>query len=635
MKTYKKIIFGLIAIIGFGFAQQSIGAVLNSNQVGTNPSSGLYLQTNGATSTWATVAGASSTNVFGINGVSVIQIGVNATASLNTTYAAIWTALETFSNGLTANGTVTLGSTTNAIAVTNSSGQVLAFAGSNPCVSGQAAFSISATGTIGCTSVVTSTLGNWIGTWQGVNSSTFYLASNPNGYISGNQTITLTGAVTGSGATTIATTITSPLNLSIINASTSNITNLTTTQATTTNLTVTSVTGTQCLHAIGGVVSGTGLDCGSGGGSGTTTINGVTSSTFHIIGDGLTITSTLSGATTTFSVINGTYLTPASGTALYYPITNPSGYTSSTGTLASTTPWSTGDLTVVSSSGALAGYTATSCAAGMAFTGLSATGTPTCSTFATSTTGSASTLLEEDAVGTVNGSNVTFTTSHTPTFIAVGGQTMINGDGFSLSGLTETFTNAPLQTPHSFYTAGAGSLINATSGFVQVNASGTVSVSTKAFVVGSKTGSSYNCANSVATDVDSTNLSVILQGSVGDGFAMWEGAQSNYTNTTNASYFMGISDITNGVSMMANTGSGGTNRTNFSVSGFVIYYPISFPATIRLQCYEQITSNPYTLNNSTSSASTTMKIDYGNLNILTPTSTFTLPTYPFMSIEPI
>lgn len=35
-----------------------------------------------------------------------------------------------------------------------------------------------------------------------------------------------------------------------------------------TNLTVTSISGTQCLHAISGVVSGTGSDCGSGGGGG-------------------------------------------------------------------------------------------------------------------------------------------------------------------------------------------------------------------------------------------------------------------------------------------------------------------------------------------------------------------------------
>jgi hypothetical protein len=49
--------------------------------------------------------------------------------------------------------------------------------------------------------------GNWAGTWQGLTSSTFYLATNPSGFISGNQTITLkaTGDATGtaSGATSI------------------------------------------------------------------------------------------------------------------------------------------------------------------------------------------------------------------------------------------------------------------------------------------------------------------------------------------------------------------------------------------------------------------------------------------------
>ena len=54
---------------------------------------------------------------------------------------------------------------------------------------------------------LSTTTGNWAGTWQGVNSSTFYLASNPSGFISGNQTITIvaTGDATGtaSGATSI------------------------------------------------------------------------------------------------------------------------------------------------------------------------------------------------------------------------------------------------------------------------------------------------------------------------------------------------------------------------------------------------------------------------------------------------
>lgn len=63
----------------------------------------------------------------------------------------------------------------------------------------------------------------------------------------------------------------------------------------------------------------------------TTSINGTAALSFHIAGDGTTITSTVLGATTTYSVIPGVYLTPASGTALFYPLAgNPSGFTTTT-----------------------------------------------------------------------------------------------------------------------------------------------------------------------------------------------------------------------------------------------------------------------------------------------------------------
>lgn len=123
--------------------------------------------------------GSSSTNVFGTNGVTTTQTGVNATASLDTTYAASWSALETFLKGATINGTTTLASTTNAILLTNGSGTVAAYTGTT-CGGGQAPNGFSATGTFtGCVT-----------------------------FLTGNQTITLTGAITGSGATTIATTFT-------------------------------------------------------------------------------------------------------------------------------------------------------------------------------------------------------------------------------------------------------------------------------------------------------------------------------------------------------------------------------------------------------------------------------------------
>ena len=64
--------------------------------------------------------------------------------------------------------------------------------------------------------------------------------------------------------------------------------------------------------------------------------------------------------------------------------------------------------------------------------------------------------------GTVNGSNVTFTVTHAPLFIDVLGQLNVSSTqdatnyGYTLSGLTVTFVNAPTQTPHSFYNSGSG-----------------------------------------------------------------------------------------------------------------------------------------------------------------------------------
>ena len=63
----------------------------------------------------------------------------------------------------------------------------------------------------------------------------------------------------------------------------------------------------------------------------TTTINHTATLAFILQGDGSTVTSTTSGATTTYSVIPGVYLTPASGTSLFYPLAgNPSGFTTTT-----------------------------------------------------------------------------------------------------------------------------------------------------------------------------------------------------------------------------------------------------------------------------------------------------------------
>ena len=111
--------------------------------VPSSPGSGYYLcgNSNGTYSATTTPCSGSSTSTISINGVSSTVFSLNSSTYL----------------GITASGT---------------------------------AFTFTNLG-------VTSTAGNWAGTWQGVNSSTFYLASNPSSYIS-----TSTGLTTANFATT-------------------------------------------------------------------------------------------------------------------------------------------------------------------------------------------------------------------------------------------------------------------------------------------------------------------------------------------------------------------------------------------------------------------------------------------------
>jgi len=76
-----------------------------------------------------------------------------------------------------------------------------------------------------------------------------------------------------------------------------------------------------------------------------------------------------------------------------------------------------------------------------------------------------SSLAMEIPSGAVNGVNTVFTVQHVPVFADVSGQVMVSQTqdptnyGFSVSGssapYTLTFSNAPTQTPHSFYSAGS------------------------------------------------------------------------------------------------------------------------------------------------------------------------------------
>ena len=93
--------------------------------------------------------------------------------------------------------------------------------------------------------------------------------------------------------------------------------------ATTTNLTLSGITGsTQCLHVnASGTVSGTGGDCGSGGG-GSITLNGITSSTFTFAGSGgLSVSTSSNPNTITYTFANSGFVTAASSVTWTAPQT--------------------------------------------------------------------------------------------------------------------------------------------------------------------------------------------------------------------------------------------------------------------------------------------------------------------------
>ncbi len=143
---------------------------------------------------------------------------------------------------------------------------------------------VNASGTNGYVIVnngVTSTAGNWTGTWQGVNSTTFYLASNPSGYISNiSTTINTAGPLTGGGSLVNGTT----LNLACATCIATNTGNWAGTW-----INATSGTYYPYSNPLGFITVA----------PATTTINGYKASIFDLLGTG-DVTSTVSNGSTTF-----------------------------------------------------------------------------------------------------------------------------------------------------------------------------------------------------------------------------------------------------------------------------------------------------------------------------------------------
>jgi hypothetical protein len=162
--------------------------------------------------------------------VATVFLGIGALRALAYTPLLLPPAGGTGSNLTPASGTVLIGNGSGTytpatltpgtnILITNASGSVTIAATviATTTINGQqaAVFHIigdgtTVTSTVGGATTTFSIIntGNWAGTWQGVNSTTFYLASNPSAYISGNQTITLTPSGDVSGTALGATSLT-------------------------------------------------------------------------------------------------------------------------------------------------------------------------------------------------------------------------------------------------------------------------------------------------------------------------------------------------------------------------------------------------------------------------------------------
>lgn len=233
-------------LIGNGVGSYTPASLIQgANMTITTGSGTISLASTGGT-------GGSSTVMFGVNGVTTTALsnGVQ-TSSLDTTFSASWAAIQTFLKGMLVNGTTTLASSTNCgVLKTDSSGNVSC---------GTAALSVASSATISASASTGSGI-----SFSLIQSYITAALQSLNGATSSAQTIV---AGTGESVTTAA-------------GSGNSTTTITNTGVTSFNNSTGSVSGVNSVNGATGTVA------------------------FGYVGDGTTVTSTISGATTTFSSLN-------------------------------------------------------------------------------------------------------------------------------------------------------------------------------------------------------------------------------------------------------------------------------------------------------------------------------------------
>lgn len=323
----KRFIIPIIAILAsFGAIAYAAQPVFTSPQVGTSPANGFVLQTNGTNSTWV----ATSTLGFQSNLTLPLSIANGGTATSSAVTNGVY-----YYNG------------TNAEADSN-----LLFTGTQ--------LKVTPTGAVATPSISTGGVGIYLN-----GAGILGLTNGTNG-ISWNGTAFYPNTASARDLGIASTNLWNHLFANF--ASTTDLDNAgyATIGGT---LTLSALTGTQCLHEISGVVSGTGSDCGTGSGG----VTGI-AATYPLITSASTGSVTISTAfgTTTNNTYSGTNTFANGLTTNTLSVGSLSGllsgnagavYSTATSTLNASSPL-TGSFTQVGSGGSLGCQTASGSQAG-------------------------------------------------------------------------------------------------------------------------------------------------------------------------------------------------------------------------------------------------------------------------------
>lgn len=514
MKKLLNIFLGVTLVFGSLFLVYNASAAICLVQngctgTGTLPASGTVLIGNGA-GTYTPSLLTPGTNITITNASGSITINSTGGSGSSTTVTA--------TNGVTS--TVSGSTTTISLALNGSSTQ--------QCNMGQGVNLLTSNGLIGCTPFITQTT-----TINGALGNLFnFIASSTNTVLS----IT-TSTAGGSSTIQFLLNLSSYLTQALTSLNSATSTSQTVVGGTNINVSTVPTAGNSTTTiSISGVIGS------SNGGTGTTTALGTAA--FRPLTDFLA-SSTL--FVSSFNTQTGV-ATYSVGCASGCTVTTSTTSTQITVTASGAVNFRANGQTYLTTS--TIGFTA-----GTNITLTTSTdGTYTINAISSSSSGGG-VLFEEDASGTVNGSNVTFTTAHTPIFMSVSGQTMTNGDGYTLSGLTETFSNAPFQIPHSFYSAASASGTIAGSSYqLQYNNGGAFGAT-----------STLSVNSSTPEIIIGNNQSIIASTTVSSSVFTYSTATTSITLPTNASNITITAKGTAGGS----PSSGGTGGSGGFISGNV------------------------------------------------------------------